>query len=78
MLRLHVEPELDIVTYLAAAPRLSEIDAASAAMLRAGMDDPDDPVFLSTLQRDAADLLALHPDLEADAARPRGSCAACS
>ena len=71
VLRLHVEPELDIVTYLAAEPRLSEIDAASAAMLRAGMDDPDDPVFLSTLQRDAADLLALHPDLEADAPSAR-------
>ena len=36
-------------------------------MLRAGMDDPDDPVFLSTLQVAADDLAALHPDLERDA-----------
>ena len=67
VLRLHLEPELDIVTYLAPGERLSEIDAAAAAMLRAGMADPDDPVFLSTLQVDAADLVALHPDLAVDA-----------
>jgi glutamate/tyrosine decarboxylase-like PLP-dependent enzyme len=70
-LRLHLEPELDIVTYLPDAPVLSEVDARSAQMLRRGMDDPEDPVFLSTLQRDAADLTALHPDLEADAASAR-------
>jgi hypothetical protein len=66
-LRLHLEPELDIVTYLPDAPALTEVDARSARMLRQGMDDPEDPVFLSTLQRDAADLTALHPDLEPDA-----------
>jgi hypothetical protein len=66
-LRLHVEPELDIVTYMPPAPSLTALDAASAAMLRAGMEDPDDPVFLSVLHVDAAHLSALHPDLEADA-----------
>jgi glutamate/tyrosine decarboxylase-like PLP-dependent enzyme len=70
-LRLHLEPELDIVTYLPNAPTLSEVDARSAQMLRDGMDDPEDPVFLSTLQRDAADLTALHPDLTADAPSAR-------
>ena len=40
-------------------------------MLRAGMDDPDDPVFLSTLQVAAADLVALHPGLAADAPSAR-------
>jgi hypothetical protein len=35
------------------------------------MEDPDDPVFLSTLQVDAADLAALHPDLRLDAAGAR-------
>jgi glutamate/tyrosine decarboxylase-like PLP-dependent enzyme len=70
-LRLHVEPELDIVTYLPPAASLSALDAASAAILRAGMEDPDDPVFLSTLQVDAADLAALHPDLRLDAAGAR-------
>jgi len=71
VLRLHLEPELDIVTYLGPGERLSAIDAAGAAMLRAGMDDPDDPVFLSTLQLSAADLTALHPELEADAPAAR-------
>jgi glutamate/tyrosine decarboxylase-like PLP-dependent enzyme len=66
-LRVHVEPELDIVTYLPPATSLIALDAASAAMLRAGMEHPDDPVFLSTLHVDAAHLTALHPDLEADA-----------
>jgi glutamate/tyrosine decarboxylase-like PLP-dependent enzyme len=63
-LRLHLEPELDIVTYLPPADSLSELDAATAAILRAGMDDPDDPVFLSTLHVEAAHL-ARH-GLEAD------------
>jgi hypothetical protein len=31
------------------------------------MEDPDDPVFLSTLRIDAADFAALHPDIERDA-----------
>jgi glutamate/tyrosine decarboxylase-like PLP-dependent enzyme len=70
-LRLHLEPELDIVTYLPSAAALTEIDARSAQMLRAGMDDPDDPVFLSTLHCDAADLAALHPGLTADAPSAR-------
>lgn len=56
ILRLHLEPELDIVTYLPPAASLSELDAASVAILRAGMEDPDDPVFLSTLQVEAAHL----------------------
>jgi glutamate/tyrosine decarboxylase-like PLP-dependent enzyme len=65
-LRPLLEPELDIVAYLPRRGRLSEIDAASAAILRAGMEDPDDPVFLSTLQVAAGDLTALHPGLDAD------------
>ena len=65
--RLHLEPELDIVTYLPAEDSLSAVDAAAAEMLRAGMEDPVDPVFLSTLRIDAADFAALHPHLEIDA-----------
>jgi glutamate/tyrosine decarboxylase-like PLP-dependent enzyme len=66
-LRLHLEPELDIVTCFAAAGSLSTVDAASAAMLDAGMSDPDDPVFLSVLRVEREALLALHPELVADA-----------
>jgi glutamate/tyrosine decarboxylase-like PLP-dependent enzyme len=62
VLRLHLEPELDIVTYLRPESRLTEVDAASAAILRAGME-AEDPVFLSTLFVEAAHL----PGLEADA-----------
>ncbi|HEY7618333.1 MAG TPA: aminotransferase class I/II-fold pyridoxal phosphate-dependent enzyme [Solirubrobacteraceae bacterium] len=67
VLALHVEPELDIIAYLPRATSLSRLDAASGAVLQAGMDDPDDPVFLSTfyLTRDA--LAANHPWLELDA-----------
>ena len=64
-LRLHLDPELDIVTYLPPAAAVSELDAASAAILQAGMADPDDPVFLSTVRVDA-EHLARH-GLEADA-----------
>jgi glutamate/tyrosine decarboxylase-like PLP-dependent enzyme len=68
-LRLHLDPELDIVTYLPPAASLSELDAASAAILRAGMDDPDDPVFLSTLHIDAAHLGRHGLALDASGAR---------
>jgi glutamate/tyrosine decarboxylase-like PLP-dependent enzyme len=72
-LALHVEPELDIVTWLVSRPTLSEVDAASAAVLAAGMRDSEDPVFLSTLRLGADALLARHPgvsrDGDADGAR---------
>jgi glutamate/tyrosine decarboxylase-like PLP-dependent enzyme len=61
-LRLHLDPELDIVTYRPPARTVSELDAASAAILRAGMDDPEDPVFLSTVRVDAEHLPGLEPD----------------
>jgi glutamate/tyrosine decarboxylase-like PLP-dependent enzyme len=46
-------PELDIVTYFPAESTLSAIDAASERILRAGMADQDDPVYLSTLRAGA-------------------------
>ena len=67
VLELHVEPELDIVTYLPRVGSLSALDAASGAVLKAGMEDPDDPVFLSTLYLGRDALAARHPGLEADA-----------
>ncbi len=66
-LRLHLDPALDIVAYWPRRARMSEIDAASAAMLHAGTADRDDPVFLSTLRVDADAFAALHPDVERDA-----------
>src|SRR5215217_1744710 len=56
VLRLHLEPELDIVTYMPDAGSVAGIDAQSSEMLRPGMEDPEDPVFLSTLKVDAQSL----------------------
>ena len=64
-LELHGTPELDILTFLpgaARAPSADAVDRVSAAVLDAGMADPD-PVYLSTLRIDADDLLARHPRL---------------
>jgi glutamate/tyrosine decarboxylase-like PLP-dependent enzyme len=67
-----VAPQLDIVTMLTrAAPSLSAIDAASARILRAGIDDPGDPVYLSTLAVTARALCARHPAVAADADQAR-------
>jgi glutamate/tyrosine decarboxylase-like PLP-dependent enzyme len=65
-LELHLEPELDIVTAFPAAGSLTEIDAASAAVLEAGMA-AEDPVFLSLLSVDAAAFAARHPGVRRDA-----------
>jgi glutamate/tyrosine decarboxylase-like PLP-dependent enzyme len=66
-LELHVDPELDIVTLLPAAPSMTAVDAASAEVLRAGMEDPEDPVFLSVLRVGREALSARHRGLRADA-----------
>jgi glutamate/tyrosine decarboxylase-like PLP-dependent enzyme len=66
-LRLHLDPALDIVTYWPRRGRMSEVDAASAAMLHAGMANAERPLFLSTLRVDADAFAALHPDVERDA-----------
>src|SRR5579875_2699248 len=72
-LALYQPPGLDIVTYY---PRvtpagLAAIDQASARTLEAGMTDPDDPVFLSTLTVSAGAFGRRHPDITADAAQAR-------
>ncbi|HWD85383.1 MAG TPA: aminotransferase class I/II-fold pyridoxal phosphate-dependent enzyme [Solirubrobacteraceae bacterium] len=66
-LQLHLEPMLDIVTYWPQRRRMSEVDAAAAAMLHRGMDDAEDPIFLSTLRVDADAFAALHPQVKRDA-----------
>lgn len=70
-LTLHVEPALDIVTYFPADRSMKAVDEASGALLHAGMDDPDDPVFLSTLRVAARDFAALHPGVAVDAGGAR-------
>jgi glutamate/tyrosine decarboxylase-like PLP-dependent enzyme len=72
-LRLYQRPELDIVSYFPATSpaSLAAIDQASARMLTDGMNDPDGPVFLSTLTVDAAAFGRRHPGVAADADRAR-------
>ena len=67
VLELHLEPELDILTYLPRAGSLARVDAATQVVLHAGMEDAEDPVVLSTVRLGAEPLTARHPDLEADA-----------
>lgn len=59
-------PPLDIVTYFPDRAAASAVDAASRAVLEAGMA-ADDPVFLSLLQVDADALAAARPGLARDA-----------
>jgi hypothetical protein len=66
-LELYQPPELDIVGYFPVAGALSEIDAASERILREGMSDRQDPVFLSTLRVGAGRFTARHPKVTADA-----------
>ena len=67
-LDLYQVPELDIICYFpAAVPRTtSTIDAASAAILQAGLTDPERPVFVSTLRVTAEALRSRHGDIAAD------------
>ena len=71
-LDLYQDPELDIICYFPAADgRTSAIDAASARMLQAGMTDPDQPVFLSTLRVSSDAFRRRHPAVAADASAAR-------
>jgi glutamate/tyrosine decarboxylase-like PLP-dependent enzyme len=67
LLTLHLEPELDIVTFFPAAGSLSEVDARSTAILQAGMKEAEDPTFLSVLSVDRVAFAQLHPELRIDA-----------
>jgi glutamate/tyrosine decarboxylase-like PLP-dependent enzyme len=72
-LDLYQPPELDIVCYFPAAGSRSAaaIDAASARVLQAGMTDPAEPVFLSTLRVTAEAFRRRHPAIAADASEAR-------
>ncbi|MGX7829492.1 pyridoxal phosphate-dependent decarboxylase family protein [Actinokineospora sp. 24-640] len=70
-LRLHQRPDLDIVTFFPSAGSLSAVDAASEALMRAGMGAADDPVYLSLLRVDATAFARRHPDVAPDAPAAR-------
>jgi glutamate/tyrosine decarboxylase-like PLP-dependent enzyme len=62
LLRLHLQPELDIVTFFPRAASASAVDAATAAVFADGMA-AEDPVFLTTLRVEGLAFARLHPDL---------------
>jgi glutamate/tyrosine decarboxylase-like PLP-dependent enzyme len=66
-LELYQPPELDIVSYFPAADSMSAVDGLSARILQAGMTDPDEPVFVSTLRVTADAFARRHPQIAADA-----------
>jgi glutamate/tyrosine decarboxylase-like PLP-dependent enzyme len=68
LLTLYQRPELDIVTYypVTSPASLAEIDRASARILAEGMNDPQRPVFVSTLTVTADAFARRHPEVTAD------------
>jgi glutamate/tyrosine decarboxylase-like PLP-dependent enzyme len=66
-LHLYQQPELDILAFWPepGSPSCAAVDAASAALLHAAMDDPS-PVYLSTLRLPADRLRARDPSLAPD------------
>jgi glutamate/tyrosine decarboxylase-like PLP-dependent enzyme len=68
LLRLYQRPELDIVSYfpLTGGSSLAGIDKISGRILADGMNDPQRPVFVSTLTVGADDMTRRHPDVTAD------------
>jgi glutamate/tyrosine decarboxylase-like PLP-dependent enzyme len=71
-LSLYQQPQLDILTYLPARDKLSEIDSASAHVLAAGMRLPlAQSLFVATYTVDAAALAARGHRVAADVPRGR-------
>ena len=73
LLSTYQPPELDIVSYfpLTEAGSLSAIDAASGRILADGMNDPERPVFVSTLTVTASAFRQRHPRITRDSDRAR-------
>lgn len=69
-LALFQQPDLDIVTYFPRRATLSEVDAATARTLTAGMTDAD-PVFLSVLKMSAEAFAARGHEPRADVGEAR-------
>ncbi|MFI9642500.1 pyridoxal phosphate-dependent decarboxylase family protein [Micromonospora sp. NPDC051925] len=66
-LRLHQRPDLDIVTYFPRASSLSAVERATRRVLRDGMHDLADPVYLSMMRVDAEVFGRRHPAIVRDA-----------
>lgn len=64
-------PETDIVAYAPTADALSEVDRRSTRVFDLGMEDADDPLFLSLYRMEAARLGRVLPAATADAEHAR-------
>jgi glutamate/tyrosine decarboxylase-like PLP-dependent enzyme len=73
VLEVYQAPQLDIVSYfpVTSPASLAAIDEASARILADGMNDPERPVFISTLSVTADAMARRHPEITADRARAR-------
>ena len=64
-------PETDIVVYAPLADSLGDLDVRSAAVFQAGMDAPEDPVFVSLFRLSADRLRQRFPTITGDAPAAR-------
>ena len=73
VLAAYQAPQLDIVSYFPVTmpASLTAIDEASARIMADGMNDPERPVFVSTLSVTADAMARRHPEITADRDRAR-------
>ncbi|HEY3904323.1 MAG TPA: aminotransferase class I/II-fold pyridoxal phosphate-dependent enzyme [Streptosporangiaceae bacterium] len=73
VLKVYQAPQLDIVTYfpVTSPASLASIDEVSARVMADGMNDPERPVFVSTLSVTADAMARRHPEITADRHRAR-------
>lgn len=65
-LRLLSEPQTDIVCYLPNAASSRKVSEYSEMIFRKGMEDRDNPFYISLFKMDSALLNELHPDISVD------------
>jgi hypothetical protein len=73
VLTVYQQPQLDIVSYfpMTVPASLAAIDEVSARIMADGMNDPEQPVFVSTLSVTANAMAQRHPEITADRDRAR-------
>jgi glutamate/tyrosine decarboxylase-like PLP-dependent enzyme len=71
-LSLYQQPELDIVSFLPTASRMSDVDRLSSAVMRSGMNaDKEDAVFVAAFEVTADAMKARNHPVELDAAKAK-------
>ncbi len=62
--KIHIPPQMDIVTYFPVAETTSEISRRTCAIFRSAMANADFPLYLANIEVDAQDFAALHPKIK--------------